>query len=237
GGGEKKKKKKGNVGDDQPAVKGNIRREGTDLTKGVNPIATPMLTPTKVTSGNNDEVTIGNYAKVDEVTEVANNIGNGSSYARILIEIDTCNEFSDNLVMVMPNLKGNRYTKETIRVEYEWKPPCCSTCFIFGHSLDDCPKVPKQVVDKMDKGKGGSFRVDEESFIEIKKKNSGGNNRGNKKFKPVSMKPKPEYPKAKQSTEGANQKTTPSDNKKNVSTSSNGTFSLSNLFRALNVEN
>ncbi|GJZ33855.1 retrotransposon protein, putative, ty1-copia subclass [Tanacetum coccineum] len=52
----------GNVGDEQPTV------------KGLNPIATPMFTPTKVTSGNNAEVTIGNYAKVDEVTEVANNI-------------------------------------------------------------------------------------------------------------------------------------------------------------------
>ncbi|GKB13446.1 hypothetical protein Tco_0847369, partial [Tanacetum coccineum] len=50
-----------------------------------------------------------------------------SSYARILIKIDVSNGFSDNLVMAVPNLEGPGYTKETIRVEYEWEPPRCST--------------------------------------------------------------------------------------------------------------
>ncbi|GJX54062.1 putative ribonuclease H-like domain-containing protein [Tanacetum coccineum] len=161
-----------------------------------------------------------------------------SSYTRILIEIDACNDFSDNLVMAVPNLEGTGYTKETIRVEYEWKPSRCSTCLIFGHSLDDCSKAPKRVVNKMDKGNGGSSGVDDEGFVEAKKKKSSGNNRGNKNFKPVLVKPKPQYrPKAKQSTEGANQKTNPSVGKKNVSTSGNDTFSLSNSFEAFIVEN
>nr|GEX39624.1 zinc knuckle CX2CX4HX4C [Tanacetum cinerariifolium] len=57
--------------------------------------------------------------------------------------------------MVVPNIKGTRYTKEIIRVEYEWKPPCCSTCLLFGHSLDNCPKVaPQRVENRMDNGKG-----------------------------------------------------------------------------------
>ncbi|GJS48359.1 histidine kinase 3, partial [Tanacetum coccineum] len=69
-------------------------------------------------------------------------------------------------------------------------------------------------------------------------KKPGSNNGGNKNFKPVSVKPKPQYRlKAKQSTKGANRKTTPSVGKKNVSTSRNGTFSLSNSFEALNIKN
>ncbi|GKC63713.1 zinc finger, CCHC-type containing protein, partial [Tanacetum coccineum] len=92
-------------------------------------------------------------------------------------------------------MKGNGYTKETIHVEYEWKPPRCSTCLIFGHSFDDCPKSPKRVVNKMDKGKGGSFGVDD-------------------KIRWIKYRPK-----AKQSTEGANQKMTPSISKKKVSIS------------------
>nr|GEU74239.1 hypothetical protein [Tanacetum cinerariifolium] len=61
---------------------------------------------------------------------------------------------SDNLVMAVPNIEGTRYTKETIRVEYEWKPPRCSMCLLFGHSLDDCPKAaPNRVENRMDKGK------------------------------------------------------------------------------------
>ncbi|GJZ40424.1 hypothetical protein Tco_0586987 [Tanacetum coccineum] len=87
----------------------------------------------------------------------------------------------------------------------------------------------------MDKGKGGSSGADEEGYVKVKRKKSGGNNEGNKNFKPVSVKLEPQYrPKAKQSTDGANQKTTPSVGKKNVSTSGNDSFSL---FEALNVEN
>ncbi|GJS49457.1 hypothetical protein Tco_0599578 [Tanacetum coccineum] len=90
----------------------------------------------------------------------------------------------------------------------------------------------------MDKDKGGSSGVNEEGLVEVKKKKSSGNNGGNKNFKPVSMKPKPQYRrKAKQSTKWANLKTTPSVGKKNVLTSGNGTFSLSNSFEALNVKN
>ncbi|GJR06179.1 hypothetical protein Tco_0529165 [Tanacetum coccineum] len=56
-----------------------------------------------------------------------------SSYARILIKSNACNDFSDNLVMAVPNLEGTGYMKEIIRVEYEWEPPRYSTCLIFGH--------------------------------------------------------------------------------------------------------
>ncbi|GJY42028.1 retrotransposon protein, putative, ty1-copia subclass [Tanacetum coccineum] len=132
-----------------------------------------------------------------------------SSYARILIEIEACNDFSDNLVMAVTNLEGTGYMKETIRVEYEWKSPRCSTCLIFGHSLDHCPKVPKRVVNKMDKGKGGSSGEDDEGFVEVEKKKLGG----------------------------ANQIATPSVGKKNASMSGNGTFFLNNSFEALNVKN
>nr|GFA22889.1 hypothetical protein [Tanacetum cinerariifolium] len=71
-------------------------------------------------------------------------------------------------------------------VEYDWKPPRCSACLIVGHSLANCPKAPKRVVNKMDKG--------------------------------------------------ANQNSTHSVGKKNVSTSGKGTFSLMYSFEALNVE-
>ncbi|GJX15672.1 hypothetical protein Tco_0216504 [Tanacetum coccineum] len=140
-----------------------------------------------------------------------------SIYARILIEIDACNNFSDNLFMVVPKLEGTGYTKETIHMEYEWEPHHCSICLIFGHLLDDCPKALTQVVNMMDKGKIGSYGADDNRFISVKKKKLRGNNGGNKNFKPISVKPKTQYhPKAKQLTEGAGHKTTPSFGKKNV---------------------
>ncbi|GJV22727.1 ribonuclease H-like domain-containing protein [Tanacetum coccineum] len=87
----------------------------------------------------------------------------------------------DNLVMAIPNIEGTGYTKETIHVEYEWKPPRCSMCLLFGHSFDDCPKAaPKLVENQMDKGKGQIPRTDDEDFIEVKQQKSGGNYRGKK---------------------------------------------------------
>ncbi|GKD31177.1 hypothetical protein Tco_1241955 [Tanacetum coccineum] len=42
--------------------------------------------------------------------------------------------------MLLPSLTGDDFTKETIRVEYEWRPPRCAECKIFGHVHDHCPK-------------------------------------------------------------------------------------------------
>ena len=46
----------------------------------------------------------------------------------------------DSLIVEIPLLDGSGSTIEKIRVEYEWKPPRCDKCKIFGHILIDCPK-------------------------------------------------------------------------------------------------
>ncbi|GKB29324.1 hypothetical protein Tco_0868725, partial [Tanacetum coccineum] len=120
--------------------------------------------------------------------------------------------------------------KETIRVGYEWELPRCSTCLVFGHSVDDCSKAPKRAVNRVDIGNGGSYGADDDGFIEVKRKKSRGNNRGTKNLKPVSVKHKTIYhPKVNQSTAEVSPKTAPS--------AGIGTFSLSNLFGALNIDN
>ncbi|GJY74262.1 reverse transcriptase domain-containing protein [Tanacetum coccineum] len=86
-------------------------------------------------------------------------------------------ENCDKMVMIVPDLKGKGYTKETIHVEYECR-----------------------------------LLVLSNGFVEM-----GTCNRLNPK--------------------GKHFKTNPSISKKNVSTSGNGTFSLSNLFEVLNVDN
>nr|GEW34266.1 hypothetical protein [Tanacetum cinerariifolium] len=71
----------------------------------------------------------------------------GHPHARALIEINACNEFRYNLVMAIPKLEDSGYMKETIRTEYEWKPPHWGTCLIYDHALEECPKdAPKPVV-------------------------------------------------------------------------------------------
>ncbi|GKA65017.1 hypothetical protein Tco_0764724 [Tanacetum coccineum] len=112
-----------------------------------------------------------------------------SIYARILVETNACNEFGDHMVMVVLNLEGNDYMKETIRIEYKIK------------------------VSATHQG------ADDEGYIEVKRKKSGGTS---------SPKMTPFVDTNKASTSGYNKE--PPSNKGN-------TFSLRNSFDALNDEN
>ncbi|GJY36542.1 zinc knuckle CX2CX4HX4C containing protein [Tanacetum coccineum] len=63
-----------------------------------------------------------------------------SSFARCLIEIKVDEALKDSITINIPFPEGTSFTKEKVRVEYEWKPPCCEQCKIFGHMNDQCPK-------------------------------------------------------------------------------------------------
>ncbi|GJU87836.1 hypothetical protein Tco_1295382 [Tanacetum coccineum] len=85
-----------------------------------------------------------------------------SSYARAMIELQADAELKYTIIVVMPKIIGKGFYMCTIRVEYEWKPPRCSSCKIiayslkflrkiltfvhiiivrvFGHVLNECPK-------------------------------------------------------------------------------------------------
>lgn len=61
-------------------------------------------------------------------------------FARALIDIRADRALKDTLVIVIPNVDGTGTTLHKVRVEYEWKPPRCGTCMVFGHADDQCPK-------------------------------------------------------------------------------------------------
>ncbi|GJY70441.1 ribonuclease H-like domain, reverse transcriptase, RNA-dependent DNA polymerase [Tanacetum coccineum] len=69
-----------------------------------------------------------------------------SSYARAMIEVHANVELKESILVAVPKLEGNGYTCETVTGEYEWKPPRCSTCKIFGHMLDQCPHTVKEIM-------------------------------------------------------------------------------------------
>nr|GEU39994.1 hypothetical protein [Tanacetum cinerariifolium] len=60
--------------------------------------------------------------------------------------------------MAVPNIYDEvvSHTLGKIKVEYEWKPPHCLECHVFGHAADQCPKHihenPKPVVVTSDDG-------------------------------------------------------------------------------------
>ncbi|GJV36231.1 hypothetical protein Tco_1408708 [Tanacetum coccineum] len=52
-------------------------------------------------------------------------LGWWSSFARCLIKVNSEVDLVDVVTIGIPSLSGDDFTKETIRVEYEWRPPRC----------------------------------------------------------------------------------------------------------------
>nr|GEW85864.1 zinc knuckle CX2CX4HX4C [Tanacetum cinerariifolium] len=63
-----------------------------------------------------------------------------SSFARCLIEVNSKADIVDVVIIGIPSLSGDDFIKETIRVEYEWRPPRCDICKKFCHVHDHCSK-------------------------------------------------------------------------------------------------
>ncbi|GKB45195.1 zinc knuckle CX2CX4HX4C containing protein, partial [Tanacetum coccineum] len=59
---------------------------------------------------------------------------------RAMVELRADIKLKDTLVVAIPKFVGEGYNMSTIRVEYEWTPLRCSSCKVFGHVLDYCPK-------------------------------------------------------------------------------------------------
>ncbi|GJY34470.1 zinc knuckle CX2CX4HX4C containing protein [Tanacetum coccineum] len=84
---------------------------------------------------------IGKPVMLDSYTSsMCNDSWGRSSFARCLIEVNSEADLMDVVTIGIPSLTGDGFTKETIRVEYEWRPPRCDICKIFGHVHDHCPK-------------------------------------------------------------------------------------------------
>ncbi|GJQ90655.1 zinc knuckle CX2CX4HX4C containing protein [Tanacetum coccineum] len=84
---------------------------------------------------------IGKPVILDSFTSsMCTNYWGQGSFARCLIEVRANATLKDIVTMGIPLPDGEGFTKETIQVEYEWKPPCCDHCKIFGHVYDQCPK-------------------------------------------------------------------------------------------------
>nr|GEU83147.1 hypothetical protein [Tanacetum cinerariifolium] len=62
------------------------------------------------------------------------------SLFRCLSKVNSEADLIDVVTIGIPSLTRDDFIKETICVEYEWRPPRCDVCKIFGHVDDQCPK-------------------------------------------------------------------------------------------------
>ncbi|GKB37698.1 zinc finger, CCHC-type containing protein [Tanacetum coccineum] len=63
-----------------------------------------------------------------------------SSYARVMIKLRTDVELKVNIIVAMPKITREGHYTCNVRVEYEWKPPMCSSCKVFGLIHEEYPK-------------------------------------------------------------------------------------------------
>ncbi|GJX04065.1 hypothetical protein Tco_0189981 [Tanacetum coccineum] len=90
-----------------------------------------------------------------------------SSFARCLIEVSSDEILKESITIGIPLEEGMVFSKENITVKYEWQPPRCEMCKVFGHNVYLCPKKVglkvveqndgfQQVINKKQNNKSGS---------------------------------------------------------------------------------
>ncbi|GJS45081.1 trichome birefringence-like protein 3 [Tanacetum coccineum] len=132
-------------------------------------------------------------------------------YARALIEVGADKELKQEVIMAVPNVddEGATHTFEKIRVEYEWKPPLCVDCHVFGHTTEKCPKrvleKPSPIVETDDDGftcvtnrksKGNGPINQKRNFVGLRMPNP----KPNLKYKPVKTTNKESKPARKKNS-------------------------------------
>ncbi|GJT31734.1 RNA-directed DNA polymerase, eukaryota, reverse transcriptase zinc-binding domain protein [Tanacetum coccineum] len=105
---------------------------------------------------------IGSPLIMDAMTTSMCNQGIGRlDYARVLVEVNANKGLEYHIDVMYRN--GEQFVKK-VRVEYDWKPPMCSYCIVFGHTNSKCPRVVSQSEHVQDKAK------DNEDFSNKEKK-------------------------------------------------------------------
>lgn len=80
-----------------------------------------------------------------------------------MIEVSANTALKDKVIIATPCLDdAGGYTKDVVRVEYEWKPPRCTKCKTFGHSDNACPLT-------ISAGNKKVTQKDDDGFEEVKK--------------------------------------------------------------------
>lgn len=95
------------------------------------------------------------------------------SFTRAMVEISSENSLKEKVVVAIPKFESTGYNRCEIKVDYEWKPPRCSLCKVFGHTDANCQKKNKDPKEA---------KVNGEGFQQAKTKKNKGFNVGPPKY-------------------------------------------------------
>ncbi|GKD36276.1 RNA-directed DNA polymerase, eukaryota, reverse transcriptase zinc-binding domain protein [Tanacetum coccineum] len=88
---------------------------------------------------------------MDQATTNMCKIGYGRvRFARVLIDLEAEKGLPDKTEIVYKNIDGLVTCKKSVDVNYDWSPPICSFCKVFGHYDKNCVCRPKSVEEFMD---------------------------------------------------------------------------------------
>ena len=124
---------------------------------------------------------VGNPLIMDKMTTNVCHEGAGRlGYARVLVKVSADRELKDKVEICYKNGKNEVKCSKFVNVEYDWKPPVCSHCSVFGHTLSKCTERPREVGDE-NGNRGDKVRNnnDKEGFVEVVEKGAKSITRNN----------------------------------------------------------
>ncbi|PWA99322.1 ATPase, F1/V1/A1 complex, alpha/beta subunit, Zinc knuckle CX2CX4HX4C [Artemisia annua] len=82
---------------------------------------------------------VGKPIIMDSMTAYVCKNGVGrTEYARILVEIDAIKGLKETVELQYRDMNKNVKGTKTVKVAYDWKPPICTHCKVFGHDFKGC---------------------------------------------------------------------------------------------------
>ena len=100
------------------------------------------------------------------------------SFARALVELSSDSVLKREVTMAIPKENDSGFITACIKVEYEWRPPHCEVCKVFGHDRINCPKCSKEAIrSDINVAAEASTTLDtDDGFIGVNNRKSKGKN-------------------------------------------------------------
>ncbi|GKA43910.1 zinc knuckle CX2CX4HX4C containing protein [Tanacetum coccineum] len=114
---------------------------------------------------------IGKPLIMDAMTASMCKHGTGRiGYARVLVEVQAKKDLPEKIDDVYQNALKETIGHKTLQVRYDWTPPLCTECGVFGHSQDKCKKDAKEqnVSSTGNEGSSDEQGKNDDGFVKVK---------------------------------------------------------------------